>query len=150
MKEDIMAAFLQNICVAIVFHVAVVLLLLCCSSCSTHRAMQDTAAEGSTRRTETRTDAARLVDSVFVFWRDTVLLRGDTTEVTRWRTQYVTRTSTVIHADTLILTDTLRLTEHVETAATLSWYQRLRLTLFYPLFIALALSLFFIYAQRRS
>lgn len=149
MKDEILTAFFQNLCAAIVFHVVIVVLLLCFGGCTTHKAATDNARESTQTHVETRTDALRAVDSVFIFWRDTVLLRGDTTEVTRWRTQYVTRIETQAHTDTLLRTDTLRVTERVETAAELTRWQRLRQSLFYPLATLLLISLIIIYAQRR-
>lgn len=149
MRDDILTAFIQNLCAAIVFHVVIVLVLLFCG-CSSHKTIAEDARESSQTRVEARTDAARVVDSVFIFWRDTVLLRGDATEVARWRTQYVTRTDTRTRTDTLIRTDTLRVKEYIETAAELSWWQRLRQSLFYPLVILLIACFTIIYAQRRG
>lgn len=107
--------------------VALLLAMMCCTGCASRKTVQGVAVEGSTRHVETRTDVARVFDSVFVFWCDTVLLRGDTTEVTRWRTQYVTRMQTAARVDTLVMVDTLRVTERVETAASLTWWQRFKI-----------------------
>lgn len=149
-EVEILTAFLQNLCATIVFHIVVVLVLLCCGCSSCRRVSQDDARESVTKHVETRTDAARVVDSVFIFWRDTVLLRGDTTEIARWRTQYVTRTDARVLVDTLLRVDTLRVTERVETAAALTWWQRFRQSAFYPLVVLLIGCFTLIYAQRRS
>lgn len=64
-------------------------------------------------------------DSIYLHTSDTVLVRGDTVEVVKWRDVLQYKEVWRDRTDTVLLADTIRLTETVE--AEMSWWDRTRI-----------------------
>lgn len=137
-----MKTTLNNIFTAAVI---AVVLLVACGCTSTHTAASaDRVATAYTFRIDT----VFHTDSTFIFWRDTIITRGDTTEITRWRDRYIERTRTEHHADTLLRVDTLRIANTETREASLTLWQRFRLNSYYVILALFAASLFLYFTKR--
>lgn len=118
--------FVQIVAAVIVLHILITLL----SGCTTVRTVE-------TVRTEyiRSADTLHVADSVFVCHTDTFIM-GDTVKVISYRYRDRLHTEYRLHLDTIIRSDTIQVPTVTEKQLT-AW-QRIRLRLFWPLVIIVA------------
>lgn len=102
--------------------IAALIATLLLGSCSS---LERTAEPMVATQYVTVTDNHYVHDSIYLHTSDTVLVKGDTVEVVKWRDVLQYKEVWRDRVDTVLLADTIRLTETVE--AEMSWWDRARI-----------------------
>lgn len=141
-EDDIMTIFLRFIGAALIFHLIIAIGLLC-SSCTTTKVVERV----NTEYIHTADTLLRW-DSVYVHTADTLILGGDTVTRIAWRWRDKVSTEYKLRHDTILKQDSIPVAVAVKAEPT--WWERVKLTLFYPLIVFVILCISVIYVQRHD
>lgn len=89
-----------------------------------------------------RADTVNTKDSVYVWNSDTVLVKGDSVIVTRWRVKETLRDVFKVRVDTLVRRDTISVPVPIERG--LGWWERAKTDLFFPVLMAAVVAIAYI------